>query len=416
MSQTITKHIGEGFARGELYAALAYDPTDQFGGMRIKNIKIAKTLPASVAGLELDIECPLATVGMAWTAALKIDITQTSTLSGAWNVLGRMMGILIDVNVTSELTNAFGIMSRVNLTTSMTSADDVNDIQALVGVVNVNLTTPDTLSGETDSTICGVKGIISRSESGGITIEQNVAAGVFTYNLGGATVSGKSSIVEMYNYGSDTVDAGIYMNPFGTLTVGIELDDADGGVFTTGISIDACTTAAITISGAQTIGLNITGTLAAATARAIKSNTTINNCNLTDGVGTNEFQLSITGTGAGHIATTSSWLNIPSGTHGAGGNWLTPLTVGVWEAGGATINGSSITFGMHMQSHVTDTDAARLCPFSVNVSGDTIDAIWNAASPSHLGYAASTNDGESGIMPFVIDSNGRVWYIRLYDS
>ena len=41
MAQTISKHIGEGFASGELYAALAYDSTDKFGGMQIKGIKIS---------------------------------------------------------------------------------------------------------------------------------------------------------------------------------------------------------------------------------------------------------------------------------------------------------------------------------------------------------------------------------------
>jgi len=38
MSQTISKHIGEGFGKGELYAALAYDAADSFGGMKIKNV------------------------------------------------------------------------------------------------------------------------------------------------------------------------------------------------------------------------------------------------------------------------------------------------------------------------------------------------------------------------------------------
>lgn len=38
MAQTISKHIGEGFSRGELYAALSYDSSDRFGGMKIKNV------------------------------------------------------------------------------------------------------------------------------------------------------------------------------------------------------------------------------------------------------------------------------------------------------------------------------------------------------------------------------------------
>ncbi len=41
MSQTITKHIGEGFGKGEAYAALAYDSGDSFGGMQIKGIKLS---------------------------------------------------------------------------------------------------------------------------------------------------------------------------------------------------------------------------------------------------------------------------------------------------------------------------------------------------------------------------------------
>jgi len=38
MAETISKHIGEGFGKGELYAALAYDSGDVFGGMKIKSI------------------------------------------------------------------------------------------------------------------------------------------------------------------------------------------------------------------------------------------------------------------------------------------------------------------------------------------------------------------------------------------
>jgi len=37
--KTISKHIGEGFGRGELYAALAYNSTDNFGGMCLKQVR-----------------------------------------------------------------------------------------------------------------------------------------------------------------------------------------------------------------------------------------------------------------------------------------------------------------------------------------------------------------------------------------
>jgi len=41
MAQTISKHIGEGFGKGELYAALAYNSSDVFGGVSIKGINFS---------------------------------------------------------------------------------------------------------------------------------------------------------------------------------------------------------------------------------------------------------------------------------------------------------------------------------------------------------------------------------------
>lgn len=43
MSTTISKRIGEGVGRGELYAALAYDASDKFGGYQIKDVMTNST-------------------------------------------------------------------------------------------------------------------------------------------------------------------------------------------------------------------------------------------------------------------------------------------------------------------------------------------------------------------------------------
>ena len=45
--ETISKHLGEGFGKGELYAALAYDPSDAFGGMAVKSMYFNKTIAAA---------------------------------------------------------------------------------------------------------------------------------------------------------------------------------------------------------------------------------------------------------------------------------------------------------------------------------------------------------------------------------
>jgi hypothetical protein len=211
-----------------------------------------------------------------------------------------------------------------------------------------------------------------------------------------------------------------FLNNSGTVTNGYAfyVDAESGYPWKYGLYVeDGMATTGIYISGGTT-GIQLTGTLATAASRAIKSAVTINDGNLGDGYGTNEFDLTITGTGAGHIAATSSWVNVPSGTHGAGGTFIVPLTVGVYEADAATITDSTIIFGMRMQAIITDTDAARLCPLDINVSGDTIDAIWNAPTKTHLGYAedATTDSTKCGDIPFMIDSNGAVFYIRIYDS
>jgi len=82
MTQTIRKSIGEGFAKGELYAALAYDTTDRFGGMKIKGISFNP-----VAGT------PAIQVGdstTAWTALYgdrAISIYSTCADTGSGNAM-----------------------------------------------------------------------------------------------------------------------------------------------------------------------------------------------------------------------------------------------------------------------------------------------------------------------------------------
>ena len=100
MAQTITKHIGEGFAKGELYSALAYDANDNFGGMQIKGIKISPA--AGSAGFSMGDS----TTALSYTAgypsiAMYFDSSNTgttnaepiyikSTMSGANGYGGRI--------------------------------------------------------------------------------------------------------------------------------------------------------------------------------------------------------------------------------------------------------------------------------------------------------------------------------------
>ena len=85
MASTITKHIGEGFARGELYAALAYDTTDQFGGMRIKAIYIASTSGTGLTITNAEAIAITSTITTASTYPFAVNATlATNTATGGY--------------------------------------------------------------------------------------------------------------------------------------------------------------------------------------------------------------------------------------------------------------------------------------------------------------------------------------------
>lgn len=272
----------------------------------------------------------------------------------------------------------------------------------------------------------------------GIEIKARASSDSITNTLGQArAIVGNVDVKKAtFNYGycfEAAVDVGAggtigeavgfrsFLNNSGTITNGYAfyVDAVDGYPWKYGLYVeDGMATTGVYISGGTT-GIQLTGTLGSATAgRGIKSTHTVSAGNFGDGYGKDEFELTVTGTQAGHVAGTSSWVNIPSGTHGTGGLIIAAQTNGIWEDSTATITDAAIIFGMRMQAVLGDTDAGRLCPFSLNVSGDSIDAVFDSASPDYLAYTADTNTNASkvGGIPFFIDSNGAVYYIRLYDN
>lgn len=313
MSQTIKKSIGEGFGKGELYAALAYDVTDRFGGMKIKAlmlnstgrisfldanayiysststqldlvattikltgavtvndvVTVTNTLGANENGVVIDLDAPLATVLHNWTAAQNITIDQTSAISGAWNATGRIMGVRSLVAFNNNITNVFGVYSKITAEAA-TASKTVNDVQAVVGVVDLLTTGGGTVTQQTTSMVCGLKGIITNTSTsctwgGGCA----VIAAEFGPNT---TFTQGSALISAWNHGSTTVDQGLYLHPSGTLTVGIELDTAEGGTFGTGITIDACSTGIGINSESSILALKVvTGQDAAIIGRATVS-------------------------------------------------------------------------------------------------------------------------------------------------
>lgn len=194
-----------------------------------------------------------------------------------------------------------------------------------------------------------------------------------------------------------------------TVTVGtgllIENYSSGGGTvsWTTGLSITDCLN-----------GISVTGTF---TGKIIRTSGIIDSGGLGDGVGAHEYNLDLTGTSSNHMACTSAWVNIISGTHGVGGQFVAAQTNGIWRAAG-TISAAKIIFGMRMIAQLA-TSPNTLCPFSIQVTGDACDALIDVGTVAQLGYIANTGENinlKLGVVPLIIDSNSIPWYVNVYSG
>ena len=163
--------------------------------------------------------------------------------------------------------------------------------------------------------------------------------------------------------------------------------------------------------------VNLSGTLAeAVSGRGIKSSHTVNVPNFGDGYGKDEFELTTTGTVAGHVACASFWVNTTAGVTGTGGSFLTPLSLGIYEDAAASMADTTVVLGARIQGVLGDTNNDNIAAFSLACSGDTLDALWLISSPAQASYATddTVDSAKLGAMPFMKDSNGEVYWIRLW--
>lgn len=125
MSQTIKKSIGEGFGKGELYAALAYDSTDRFGGMRVKSMYFSKTLAAAT-----DRAIQIATTNALTTGTVRsFELNQTHTGVGA---IAEALTSIVTTNVACGAW-ANAIFAKLDFST-------VGKVTGLAGVICAELT------------------------------------------------------------------------------------------------------------------------------------------------------------------------------------------------------------------------------------------------------------------------------------
>ena len=124
MPQTISKHIGVDYNNGELYAALAYDSGDIFGGMAIKQVRFNPA--ASTTAITIGVSGTAITLAAAAQRAILINTTCALTTGAIKSV--EIAQIHTGANTASNVE-----VMKVQLTSDVKTGAWVN---AIFGRVN----------------------------------------------------------------------------------------------------------------------------------------------------------------------------------------------------------------------------------------------------------------------------------------
>jgi len=158
MSQTISKHIGEGFGKGELYAALAYDSTDAFGGMAVKQIRFnpaSGAIPIRVtksdAGIGIYVNSTATASGSYGVYSL---VTATYGTGGSWAVYGDITWS----HATSGYPTLYGVAGRATVNDNYTGGTGY--VYAVSGELHF---TNDTIINNASSVFAALCGVITSS-------------------------------------------------------------------------------------------------------------------------------------------------------------------------------------------------------------------------------------------------------------
>ncbi len=330
-------------------------------------------------------------------ARFRVDTVVANTLTAVY-------GIQIRNAIAHDVASFYGCHASANLGTFAVITGAI-----AVGSFYLEGTGTITPAGSNPIDVCNVTNVHSGT---GVTnclnVCNNTASAVGTV----ATFSNLAGVVTdmIYIHNDNTTTNGLHVDNDGTMATGILLE----GAITTGISVSGACTTGINISGANSASLSIRGTLALTTGRAITSAVTIQNANLGDGYGVNEFQLDLTGTVTGASAASSSWVNITSGTTGV--NMICAQTNGIYAEAGGLLAGSTLIFGMRADCLVSAAGSApaESYPFSIvnQVTLTTALIQCNDAS-SDLGKVTNIGVDNGTLVPLYKDNTG-VKYVKIY--
>ena len=135
-----------------------------------------------------------------------------------------------------------------------------------------------------------------------------------------------------------------------------------------------------------------------------------------------EIEITTSGEHGGHVNAASAWVNV-NATVAAGGNMVCARNDGIWvnTSDSGDLSNANAIFGarMHLSSGGNESAAA---PFSINVDGTTVDALfylYNSDGTAEMGYTedGTTEDSKIGAVPLYIDgATSTKYWVRIYDG
>jgi hypothetical protein len=287
-----------------------------------------------------------------------------------------------------------GILGQVKFNTSITaSADYQSGIRGYAELVGGNTVNTGGANANAGSGVYGLRGYI--------TVDDDLTIAASHYIVGcGVQLSVKAA---------KSVTATGTLAAFGAFA-----DDQAGGATATqkwGVGL-------YMPSGTVVKAIDATCDAIGATGRIAKLYGSSANAAFTDGYGSVEIDLTLTGTVASTVAASSTWINMGASSSG-GSELICVQNNGIYvPSAGTPMASATAIIGMRMQ-YVTEggENPGALYLFSTNINANAVTALFHVNAAVDLSWTTGAKSTNAGSIPLFRDvTAGKTWYVNVYDG
>lgn len=172
-------------------------------------------------------------------------------------------------------------------------------------------------------------------------------------------------------------------------------------------------------SGSCTLPIDVTSSVMGAAGRIAKFYGSCAAGNMGDGYGAVETDLTLSGTVAGMVAASSTWVNVTGASVDAGSQTVCVRNDGIYvTATGTPMDGATAIIGGRLQ-YVAEGggNPGALYLWQTNISDNVLTALFSVNTIEDMGGSSGAASSGGYKIPFVKFANsGTVYYINMYTS